>query len=122
MIRERDTVSPAGGILRGTRRPPDFVARGPAPQPPLDLSGLWPGPNEDLCWLAGDWRILQRIDGHRFSLDDLVTAYVEEGERALQSSGADQFFPKPVDFIKLSLALASIAVRSAMKTLTPRQT
>lgn len=80
MIRARDTASPAGGILRGTRRPPDFVARGPAPQPPTDLSGLWPGPNEDLCWLAGDWRILQRIDGHRFSLDDLVTAYVAVSE------------------------------------------
>jgi tRNA1(Val) A37 N6-methylase TrmN6 len=34
-----------------------------------------PGQDEDLCWLAGDWRILQRTDGHRFSLDDLVTAY-----------------------------------------------
>jgi tRNA1(Val) A37 N6-methylase TrmN6 len=30
---------------------------------------------EDLCWLAGDWRILQRVDGHRWSLDDLVTAW-----------------------------------------------
>jgi tRNA1(Val) A37 N6-methylase TrmN6 len=32
-------------------------------------------PGEDLCWLAGDWRILQRVDGHRWSLDDLVTAW-----------------------------------------------
>jgi tRNA1(Val) A37 N6-methylase TrmN6 len=39
------------------------------------LADLWPRPNEDLCWLAGDWRILQRTDGHRFSLDDLVTAH-----------------------------------------------
>jgi tRNA1(Val) A37 N6-methylase TrmN6 len=35
---------------------------------------LWPRQDEDLCWLAGHWRILQRQDGHRFSLDDLVTA------------------------------------------------
>ena len=35
-----------------------------------------PGPNEDLCYLAGDWRILQRRDGHRWSLDDLMTAWV----------------------------------------------
>jgi len=34
-----------------------------------------PRPGEDLCYLAGDWRILQRIDGHRWSLDDLVTAW-----------------------------------------------
>src|SRR5439155_368463 len=32
-------------------------------------------PGEDLCYLAGDWRILQRLDGHRWSLDDLVTAW-----------------------------------------------
>jgi tRNA1Val (adenine37-N6)-methyltransferase len=29
-----------------------------------------------LCWLAGNWRILQRLDGHRTSLDDLVTAHL----------------------------------------------
>ena len=37
---------------------------------------MWPGPGEDLCWLAGNWRILQRLDGHRTSLDDLVTAHL----------------------------------------------
>lgn len=37
---------------------------------------MWPDPDEDLCWLAGDWRILQRLDGHRTSLDDLVTAHL----------------------------------------------
>jgi tRNA1(Val) A37 N6-methylase TrmN6 len=31
---------------------------------------------EDLCCLTGDWRILQRRDGHRWSLDDLVTAWL----------------------------------------------
>jgi tRNA1(Val) A37 N6-methylase TrmN6 len=34
-----------------------------------------PHAGEDLCHLAGDWRILQRQDGHRWSLDDLVTAW-----------------------------------------------
>jgi tRNA1(Val) A37 N6-methylase TrmN6 len=34
-----------------------------------------PGPDEDLCYLAGDWRIFQRVDGHRWSVDDLVTAW-----------------------------------------------
>jgi len=36
---------------------------------------LAPGPGEDLCFLSGDWRIFQRVDGHRWSLDDLVTAW-----------------------------------------------
>jgi len=37
---------------------------------------MWPQPGEDLCYLTGAWRILQRLDGHRWSLDDLVTAWV----------------------------------------------
>jgi tRNA1(Val) A37 N6-methylase TrmN6 len=74
-----DTRSPNGGIVRAARRPPGWTALGPRPRPPADpaeLAALWPGDEEDLCWLAGDWRILQRLDGHRFSLDDLMTAYV----------------------------------------------
>lgn len=45
---------------------------------------LGPGPGEDLCCLSGDWHILQRVDGHRWSLDDLVVAWAalrEVGER-----------------------------------------
>jgi tRNA1Val (adenine37-N6)-methyltransferase len=59
------------GIVRLARRPAGWVAPGP---PPARLD-LRPGPGEDLCYLAGDWRILQRLDGHRWSLDDLVTAW-----------------------------------------------
>jgi tRNA1(Val) A37 N6-methylase TrmN6 len=35
-----------------------------------------PGPDEDLSFLVGDWRIFQLRRGHRWSLDDFVTAYV----------------------------------------------
>ena len=69
-----DQTSPRGGVLRAARRPPGWVALGPPPRPPGDLGDLWPGPDEDLCWLAGNWRLLQRLDGHRTSLDDLLTA------------------------------------------------
>jgi tRNA1Val (adenine37-N6)-methyltransferase len=65
-------------MIRAARRPPGWQAAGPAPVVPIApeaLAPLWPGPNEDLCWLAGNWRILQRTDGHRFSVDDLVTAF-----------------------------------------------
>jgi tRNA1Val (adenine37-N6)-methyltransferase len=70
-----DARSPRGGMIRHARRPPGWRAAGPPPRLPEDRAELWPGPDEDLCWLAGDWRILQRTDGHRFSLDDLVTAH-----------------------------------------------
>ncbi|MGC9984741.1 MAG: methyltransferase domain-containing protein [Polyangia bacterium] len=71
-----DSLSPRGGILRAARRPAGWVAAGPPPETPEDPGDLWPGPGEDLCWLAGNWRILQRLDGHRTSLDDLVTAHM----------------------------------------------
>ena len=53
-------------------RPPGWVAPGPQPAAP---PGVEPGPHEDLSFLSGDWRIFQRRDGHRWSLDDLATAW-----------------------------------------------
>jgi tRNA1(Val) A37 N6-methylase TrmN6 len=69
----------AQGIVRSARRPAGWSA--PGPRPPAHRSdALGPRPGEDLCYLAGDWRILQRLDGHRWSLDDLVTAWVAASE------------------------------------------
>ena len=70
----RVEVASAGGIVRAARRPPGWTAPGPSPAG-WDDAALRPRAGEDLCWLAGDWRILQRIDGHRWSLDDLATAW-----------------------------------------------
>jgi tRNA1(Val) A37 N6-methylase TrmN6 len=72
-------VSATGGIVRPPRRPVGWSAPGPrpSPSPPRHLD---PRPGEDLCYLAGDWRILQRLGGHRWSLDDLVTAWVAADE------------------------------------------
>jgi tRNA1(Val) A37 N6-methylase TrmN6 len=70
--------SPRGGLIRAAKRPTGWVAPGPRPaanEPPRGDELFWPGEGEDLCWLAGDWRILQRVDGHRWSLDDLATAW-----------------------------------------------
>jgi tRNA1Val (adenine37-N6)-methyltransferase len=63
------------GTIRPARRPPGWTAPGPRPVTPEGRGDLWPQAGEDLCYLAGDWRILQRTGGHRFSLDDLVTAH-----------------------------------------------
>ncbi|MEO6953918.1 MAG: methyltransferase domain-containing protein [Polyangia bacterium] len=82
-FRPEDQRAKTGGIIRATRRPAGWIA--PGPRPPLSLAqpddesvdlALWPTPEEDLCWLAGDFRILQRLDGHRWSLDDLMTAWL----------------------------------------------
>ena len=63
------------GFVRPARRPAGWIAPGPAPRTPPNRPDLWPGAHEELCHLAGDWRLLQRVDGHRWSLDDLVTAW-----------------------------------------------
>jgi len=74
MTHAESAVPSRDGIVRAPRRPAGWIAPGPRPSG-WDEPSLAPRAGEDLCWLAGDWRILQRLDGHRWSLDDLVTAW-----------------------------------------------
>lgn len=63
------------GSARGVRppkRPEGWVPPGPRPRAPADLL---PADDEDLSLLCGDFRIFQKRRGHRWSLDDLVTAW-----------------------------------------------
>jgi tRNA1Val (adenine37-N6)-methyltransferase len=62
--------------VRIPRRPPGWIAPGPPPAGARGSPDLAPRPDEDLCLLSGDWRIFQKRRGHRWSLDDLVTAWV----------------------------------------------
>jgi tRNA1Val (adenine37-N6)-methyltransferase len=64
------------GIIRAARRPAGWTAKGPAPDGDKGRSELLPADDEDLCFLSGDWRLFQKQNGHRWSLDDLVTAWV----------------------------------------------
>ncbi|HRE90616.1 MAG TPA: methyltransferase, partial [Myxococcota bacterium] len=54
------------------KRPPGWVPPGPAPT----RTEVPVHEGEELSLLTGDWRIVQRKDGHRWSLDDLVTAWL----------------------------------------------
>ncbi len=64
-----------GGIVRGPKRPPGWFPPGPIPPGPGDEEELWPAEGEDLCFLSGHWRIFQRQRGHRYSIDDVTTAW-----------------------------------------------
>lgn len=64
------------GIVQTPRRPPGWVAPGPAPAGAQGRIELEPEADEDLCFLSGDWRLFQKQRGHRWSLDDLVTAWI----------------------------------------------
>lgn len=62
-----------------------WIAPGPSPRGDRGMSHLRPGPEEDLAFLTGDFRIFQRKVGHRWSLDDFMTAWVAVKEaRAFQ--------------------------------------
>ena len=67
---------PVAGIIRTARRPPGWVAPGPRPCGDQGRPELQPADDEDLCFLTGDWRLFQKQQGHRWSLDDLVTAAI----------------------------------------------
>ncbi|MEO9187634.1 MAG: methyltransferase [Kofleriaceae bacterium] len=58
------------------RRPDGWIAPGPQPRGPDGRAELAPAADEDLSYLSGDWRLFQKREGHRWSLDDLVTAWV----------------------------------------------
>jgi tRNA1Val (adenine37-N6)-methyltransferase len=80
------------GVVRPARRPIGWVARGPAPRGPAGEPDLQPRTGEDLCYLSGDWRILQRLDGHRWSLDDLATAHYAVRAAGVLTAGAPERF------------------------------
>ena len=65
------------------RRPPGWVAPGPRPRGDQGRPELQPREDEDLSFLTGDFRIFQKKRGHRWSLDDFLTAHVaiREGVR-----------------------------------------
>jgi len=63
-------------VIRPPRRPPGWSPPGPPPRGPAGRPELEPKDDEDLCYLSGDWRLFQKLDGHRWSIDDLVTAWV----------------------------------------------
>ena len=73
--RSADVACASGGWIRAARRPPGWSPPGPQPAGHSDRDELWPRPGEDLCYLTGDFRIFQRTDGHRWSLDDLLTGW-----------------------------------------------
>jgi tRNA1Val (adenine37-N6)-methyltransferase len=64
------------GVIRAARRPTGWVPPGPLPAGDGGRADLAPQADEDLCYLSGEWRLFQKLEGHRWSLDDLVTAWV----------------------------------------------
>lgn len=56
-------------------RPLGWIPPGPVPPGACGDAELTPGPGESLDCLSGHWRIFQLRHGHRYSTDDLLTAW-----------------------------------------------
>ncbi|MFT3707047.1 MAG: methyltransferase [Archangium sp.] len=63
-------------MSKPARRPEGWKAPGPLPRGADGRPELEPAADEDLSYLTGEWRLFQKRQGHRWSLDDLVTAWV----------------------------------------------
>jgi tRNA1Val (adenine37-N6)-methyltransferase len=108
-VHDHDTRGSGGtrrGIIRAARRPLGWEAPGPAPAGARGRPELEPEDDEDLCFLSGDWRLFQKQRGHRWSLDDLVTAWVAVRDRDLD---------RPTRALDLGCGLGSVLLMVAWK-------
>eukprot|EP01079_Euglenida_sp_SAG-EU17-18_P001691 gene1691-450_t len=66
------------GLKAPGKRPEGWVAPGPRPWADVGAADprLQPEQDEDLCYLVGDFRVLQKVMGNRWSVDDLMTAWM----------------------------------------------
>jgi hypothetical protein len=76
------------------------------PAPPIWI----PEKGEELCNLVGSWRILQRVGSHRWTTDDLVTAYVaaEEMPSLMGNSLDNQETTLQLQYLDLGTGNASV--------------
>ena len=69
---------------------------------------LLPGEGETLDALAGEWRIFQRRDGHRYSTDDLLTAWYAASLWATRG-------PELARYVDLGAGIGSVAMIAAWR-------
>ncbi|MBL9025042.1 MAG: methyltransferase domain-containing protein [Myxococcales bacterium] len=89
-------------VEKARARRAGWLAPGPRPRGSAGRADLAPGPEEDLSFLTGDFRIFQLRSGHRWSLDDFVTAYA-----ALQAS------PEATACVDLGCGIGSVLLMLA---------
>ncbi len=97
------------GIIRPARRPAGWSPPGPPPAGDGGRPELAPADDEDLCLLSGDWRIFQKLRGHRWSLDDLVTAWI--AAESVAAAGR----PPPPRALDLGCGLGSVLMMTAWR-------
>jgi len=67
-----------------------------------------PTNGEELCNLVGSWRILQRVGSHRWTTDDLVTAFTAATELSRLSTLSINDTTAPLQYLDLGTGNASV--------------
>lgn len=89
-------------------RPLHWNPPGPPPAGDGGEPDLRPGPGETLDCLSGHWKIFQLRGGHRYSTDDLLTAwYAADGARGLSI--------EPQTLLDLGCGIGSVALLLAWR-------
>lgn len=99
---------------RKVRRPEGWTAPGPRPagtrgDPALDVQ-----PGEERSLLAGDFQLFQLVRGHRWSMDDLVTAFVAiETARASWPECVGDGATRSLRYLDMGCGIGSVLLQCA---------
>ncbi len=85
---------------------------------PIDDDDLVTGCNEELCFLTGHWKIFQHKAQHRYSTDDVVTAWVayRMGKSivcAISSGSAREGASLPLRTLDIGCGIGSVLLMTA---------
>jgi tRNA1(Val) A37 N6-methylase TrmN6 len=65
-------------------------------------------PGEQLCNLVGTWRILQKIGSHRWTTDDILTAYIAKTKLCVAKQKITNDQKQPLRYLDLGCGNASV--------------
>lgn len=99
---------------RPARRPAGWRAPGPRPRGTLGDPTLDPQPGEERSLLAGDFQLFQLVRGHRWSMDDLVTAFVAiEQCRARWPDAVGDGATRALRYLDMGCGIGSVLLQCA---------
>mmetsp|Transcript_20063 Transcript_20063/g.26055 ORF Transcript_20063/g.26055 Transcript_20063/m.26055 type:complete len:393 (+) Transcript_20063:3-1181(+) len=102
--KDRLTITAKRAKKKNTKSyPPNYKVPGTKP---VAMEAKIPG--EEICSLVGHWRIFQQIGGHRWSTDDLVTAW-------FAGKIVDSHKLRPRQYLDLGCGIGSVLLMTAWK-------
>jgi len=102
------------GVVTTRKFVPSAWASNGVPGPAPARIGA-PERGEELCFLTGDWRIFQKVGGHRYSTEDVVTAWVAGGVGGGVAGEAATAAARPLRALDLGTGIGSVMMMVAWR-------